>query len=133
MAIIESIVSPHTEESAFLWLLRDSAIGEPHYSLQDLADLDNRVEAHLDGLRIAGDAGWQSREIACVTLLRHAGQLAIPSTCPGLIRKRSLRGGTRTRADSNRVTDISQDNPSPRRDVSRFYGWDFSASGGRRR
>jgi uncharacterized protein (TIGR02270 family) len=58
MAIIESIVSQHAEESAFLWLLRDSAIGEPHYSLQDLSDLDNRVEAHLDGLRIAGEEGW---------------------------------------------------------------------------
>jgi len=58
MAMIESIVSQHAEESAFLWLLRDSAIGEPHYSLQDLSDLDNRVEAHLDGLRIAGEEGW---------------------------------------------------------------------------
>lgn len=58
MAIIESIVSQHAEESAFLWLLRDAAIGEPHYSLRDLGDLDNRVEAHLDGLRIAVDEGW---------------------------------------------------------------------------
>lgn len=58
MAIIESIVSQHCEEAAFLWLLRDDAVAAPHYSLQDLSDLDNRVEAHLDGLRIAGDEGW---------------------------------------------------------------------------
>ena len=58
MPIIESIVSQHAEEAAFLWLLRDLAVAAPHYSLQDLADLDERVEAHIDGLRVAGDPGW---------------------------------------------------------------------------
>jgi len=58
MPIIESIVSQHAEEVAFLWLLRDTAVSAPHYSLTDLAELDNRIEAHLDGLRIAGDEGW---------------------------------------------------------------------------
>ncbi|MHC4783542.1 MAG: TIGR02270 family protein [Planctomycetota bacterium] len=57
-AIIETIVSQHAEEAAFLWLLRDGAVHEPHYSLEDLAKLDDRVEAHLDGLRIAGEGGW---------------------------------------------------------------------------
>jgi len=55
---IPNIISQHAEESAFLWLLRDSAVYEPHYSLSDLAHLDDRVEAHIDGLRIAGDEGW---------------------------------------------------------------------------
>lgn len=58
MPIIESIVSQHAEEAAFLWLLRDAAVAAPHYSLKDLSDLDNRVEAHLDGLRVAGEEGW---------------------------------------------------------------------------
>jgi uncharacterized protein (TIGR02270 family) len=57
--IITEIVSQHAEESAFLWLLRDSAVYEPHYKLSDLAKLDDRVEAHIDGLRIAGDEGWK--------------------------------------------------------------------------
>jgi uncharacterized protein (TIGR02270 family) len=38
--------------------LRDAAVTAPHYSLQDLADLDERVEAHIDGLRVAEDSGW---------------------------------------------------------------------------
>ena len=56
--IIEDIVSQHAEEAAFLWLLRDNAVNAPHYNLQDLADLEERVEAHLDGLRVAGEAAW---------------------------------------------------------------------------
>jgi len=57
--IIEEVVTQHAEETAFLWLLRDGAIYAPHYSLVDLAQLDARVDAHLDGLRIAGDVGWE--------------------------------------------------------------------------
>ena len=58
MAIIESIVSQHAEEAAFLWLLRRAAVSAPHYSVKDLAELDDRVEAHVDGLRVSGDEGW---------------------------------------------------------------------------
>ena len=58
IAVIESIVEQHAEEAAFLWILRDAAVQAPHYSLKDLADLDERVEAHIDGLRIAEDVGW---------------------------------------------------------------------------
>lgn len=57
--IIAEIVSQHAEEAAFLWLLRSNAIRQPHYALKDLAKLDDRVEAHLDGLRVAGEPGWE--------------------------------------------------------------------------
>jgi uncharacterized protein (TIGR02270 family) len=57
--VITEIVSQHAEEAAFLWLLRSNAIRQPHYALKDLAKLDDRVEAHLDGLRIAGEPGWE--------------------------------------------------------------------------
>lgn len=58
-AVIPHIIDQHAEEAAFLWLLRNNAVDAPHYDLDDLAKLDDRVEAHLDGLRIAGDYGWQ--------------------------------------------------------------------------
>jgi len=57
--IIDAVVTQHGEESAFLWLVRDRAARAPHYSLKDLAKLDDRVEAHVDGLRIAGEPGWE--------------------------------------------------------------------------
>lgn len=62
--IIIPIIEQHAEEAAFLWLQRDAAIGAPNYSLDDLAKLDNRVDAHLDGLRIAGVGGWEICENA---------------------------------------------------------------------
>lgn len=57
--IIPGIILQHADEAAFLWLLRGGAISAPHCSLADLAKLDDQVEAHLDGLRIAGPEGWR--------------------------------------------------------------------------
>ncbi len=61
--VIRNIVEQHSQEAAFLWLLREqTALSAPHYSLQDMADLEERIEAHIDGLRIAGDVGWEVSE-----------------------------------------------------------------------
>jgi uncharacterized protein (TIGR02270 family) len=57
--IVRDVVVQHVEDASFLWLLRRSAVSWPHYSLLELAKLDNRVDAHLDGLRIAGEGGWK--------------------------------------------------------------------------
>jgi uncharacterized protein (TIGR02270 family) len=57
--VIPAIITQHAEDAAFYWLLRDAAVCAPHYSLDDLAELDNRLDAHIDGLRIAGDTGWE--------------------------------------------------------------------------
>jgi uncharacterized protein (TIGR02270 family) len=56
--IIEEIVDQHFDEASFLWQQRDVAVTSSNYSLPDLAFLDERVEAHIDGLRIAADHGW---------------------------------------------------------------------------
>ncbi|OHB68028.1 MAG: hypothetical protein A2Y76_11215 [Planctomycetes bacterium RBG_13_60_9] len=57
MFVIPGILREHAGEVAFQWLLRDGAVHAPHYDLKDLAELDDRVEAQLDGLRIAGEEG----------------------------------------------------------------------------
>ncbi|MBN1508257.1 MAG: TIGR02270 family protein [Sedimentisphaerales bacterium] len=59
MSIVAVVISQHIEEAAFNWLRRDAAVRAPHYLLKDMAKLDHRVEAHLDGLRIAGGEGWR--------------------------------------------------------------------------
>jgi uncharacterized protein (TIGR02270 family) len=57
--VIPVVIEQHAEDAAFYWLLRDAAVCAPHYSLDNLAKLDNRLDAHMDGLRIAGEAGWR--------------------------------------------------------------------------
>jgi hypothetical protein len=53
------IYQQRAEEAAFLWTLRDAYAVRPHFSLFDLTNLDSRLDAHLDGLRVAGDDGWE--------------------------------------------------------------------------
>jgi len=57
-AIVEEVVDQYFDEAAFLWSQRDAAVNSSIYSLPDLAYLDGRVEAHIDGLRVSGEYGW---------------------------------------------------------------------------
>lgn len=65
--VIPEVQSQHAEEAAFLWEQRRAATRQPHFSLDDLAALEERLEAHLDGLREAGTAGWTACEAALET------------------------------------------------------------------
>ncbi len=56
--IIPEIVAQHAEEAALCWLWRNLGSTAPHLLLEDLVRLDNRLDAHLDGLRIGGEAAW---------------------------------------------------------------------------
>jgi uncharacterized protein (TIGR02270 family) len=56
---IPLIVDLHAEEAAILWLQRDRAVDAPHYNRKFLGRLDERLEANIDGLRVAGRAGWE--------------------------------------------------------------------------
>ncbi len=49
-------------------MLREIAIHAPHYTLKDLSSLDARIEAHLEGLNVAGPDGWR----ICVEELKWA-------------------------------------------------------------
>lgn len=49
----------YADDAAFLWLLRSNAINQPHYNIQDLGELDERVDAQLNGLMTAPDDAWK--------------------------------------------------------------------------
>ena len=60
MNTLPVVLDLHVEEAGFLAILRDYALRAPHYDLDDLGKLDERIDAHLDGLRIAGQAGLEA-------------------------------------------------------------------------
>ncbi len=80
------MIEQHAENTAFNWLLRDKAVSDSRYDLSDLAHLDERVEANIDGLRIAGDEGWEicreAMEIGEPGEIFTAGVLAFESKIP---------------------------------------------------
>lgn len=58
------ILEQHAEDAAILWLQRDRAVDAPHFNRLLLGRLEERLEAHLDGLRVAGPAGWETARAA---------------------------------------------------------------------
>ena len=112
-AILRNIVEQHAEEAAFLWFLRDRAVDAPHYALRHLARLDERVEAHVDGLRVAGEAGF---EIALEQLAAHqeAGELF----AAGVV---ALESGDRGRIDP--LVELAEEAPEARGGLAGAIGW----------
>src|SRR6187431_2827680 len=49
----------YADDATFLWLLRCIAVNQPHYTAADLAELDNRIDAQLDGLMTAPEESWR--------------------------------------------------------------------------
>jgi hypothetical protein len=61
--VLSHILRQHAEQAAFLWTVYDRALLHPEDNPDmDLADLVERLEAHLDGLRVAGADGLRMAE-----------------------------------------------------------------------
>jgi uncharacterized protein (TIGR02270 family) len=52
----------YADNAAFLWVLRSIAVNQPHYNKQDIAEFEERLQAHLDALMASIDLGWQACE-----------------------------------------------------------------------
>lgn len=53
-----AIVDQYFENASFLWHLRSVALDQPHYSLEDIGELESRIAANLDGLLAMPDQAW---------------------------------------------------------------------------
>jgi uncharacterized protein (TIGR02270 family) len=52
------IFEQHVSDAAFLWVLLHIAQTQPHYTADDLYQLEQRINAHLDGLMTSPDQAW---------------------------------------------------------------------------
>lgn len=57
--ILVDILEEHLEEAEFLWQQREAALVSRDYDLADLAELEERFLAHLDGLGVGGKEAWK--------------------------------------------------------------------------
>ncbi|MDH0865774.1 TIGR02270 family protein [Mitsuaria sp. GD03876] len=64
----EAVLAMHAEEAPFLWASRDHAVQAAHYTLDALVRLDDRVQAHLEGLQVDAGAGARHARRALATL-----------------------------------------------------------------
>lgn len=53
-----SVYERFVDDASFLWVLRSVALNQPHYQLMDLHELENRINANLDGLFTAPEIAW---------------------------------------------------------------------------
>ena len=51
-------------DAAFLWLLRSIVVDQPHYTVHDLAELEQRLDDQLNLLMSSLDLGWTACETA---------------------------------------------------------------------
>jgi uncharacterized protein (TIGR02270 family) len=110
--IIKPIIEQHIEEAAFLWLQRDAVVRGPHYSIRHLSHLDDRVDAHIDGLRIADEAGWEVCREALT--IGEAGEVFAAAV---------LAFGSGDESRIQAVLEAGDDEPESSRGIISALGW----------
>jgi uncharacterized protein (TIGR02270 family) len=108
-----AILEEHAAEAAFLWTRRDAAVRAPHYTLADLAKIDERLEAHLDGLRLAGDAAWET----CAAALDGGEAGEVFAATAIALHRADVPGLAR-------ILDAAGEAEAPRRGLVSALGWE---------
>lgn len=110
--MIDAVVEQHAEDAAALAELRRHHLRAPHVNLQHLARLDERLAAHLDGLQIAGEAGWKHCETALGSV---SAGVVFAATVVAL----QLRSG----AKLERLFAVAEVVPDARAGLLGAFGW----------
>ncbi len=112
MPVIRAIVEQHLLEASFLWTLRRAAALSPLYSRLELAHLDDRIEAHLDGMRVGGQAAFEL--VAELLRFEDAGEIFAAS---------QLALSTGALEQLAPALDVGGADPKLRRGVVSALGW----------
>jgi uncharacterized protein (TIGR02270 family) len=75
MPTIDEVVQQLADNCSFLWLQREMVANSRIYAstLEDLTEIDERIDAQLDGLRCSGTSGWKTAAEALA--LKGTGEL----------------------------------------------------------
>jgi uncharacterized protein (TIGR02270 family) len=117
--IVPGVLVQHAEDAAILQATRSLLIAAPHVRLRHLKRFDDRLDAHMDGLRVAAVDAWPvlegeletpstGRVFAAAALALESGSLArlerlyalteaVPESRPGLLGAFGWTGRTRLR------------------------------------
>lgn len=109
---VHQVLEQHVDSASFLALIRDHAVRAPHYDLNHLSTLDNRIEAHLDGLRIAGP-------VAIETLLEQLN----PNAQGEIFAATVLAFETANTSAMTRLAEHLRAHPDGARYMSAALGW----------
>lgn len=110
--MIDAVIEQHAEDAAALAELRRRHVAAPHVNLQHLARVDERLAAHLDGLLVAGEAGWKHCEAALGSVT--AGALFVATVTA--IQDRS-------REKLERLFAVAEAVPDARAGLIGAFGW----------
>jgi uncharacterized protein (TIGR02270 family) len=111
-SVIRYVINQHCDESAALWMLRHRAVSRPDMLSADIAALDERIESHLDGLRIARQNGWS----LCKNALEEGDEgAAFAATV--------LAIESRAKERLSAVCALAEANPRFRRGLLSAFGW----------
>jgi uncharacterized protein (TIGR02270 family) len=98
--VIAGVLAQHCEEAAFCWLRREEGLWSPLFRQEHLARIDWLLDAHLEGLRVAGAAAiapalqnlqrWKTPDEAFVStyVLLHSGDETGLGELEGVLRER---------------------------------------------
>ncbi|AUX43471.1 hypothetical protein SOCE26_049200 [Sorangium cellulosum] len=110
--MIVSLVEQHASVAAFLWFRREGAVRAPHYTLASLCELDERLEAQIDGLRVAGAEGWKAASAALAEERNGGLFVALVLALEG----RQIRGIAR-------LLDLAAEEPARLDELVAALGW----------
>lgn len=116
-APVSLVVQQHVEDAAHLRHFRTTLIRAPHPWLRQLARLDERIAAHLDGIGIAGATGTTRRLAA----LDPPGAGAVFTVAVGAIESRDT-------ALLQRLLAVAQAETGAARGLRSAFGWVSASS-----